>query len=155
MIRCFEEYFMPSLANHQLVCADANEYVFSADQAAYDSIIIDLFTGNSSPPFLMEPSFYQQLLRLLNEKGMIAINVLAHGQVHFDAILDVLIEVTETLPLCFSVPGFKNRILLLSREPLSPIGYSPELLAFASKHGIDLNVFMPINLKRYNYGKGR
>lgn len=145
IIQCFSRFFRIPNDHHNLIHDDASKFIYT-DSQKYDGIIVDLFMGNKSPEFIMEKAFYQQLWQRVDSEGILALNILPHGQVHFDAILEVLRETSQAQPLCFTVPGFKNRIMFLANEPLEPVLYTPELLEFAHIHHIDLNVFMPLKL---------
>lgn len=148
IIDVYQQHFSTTNPNHQIICGDANDYIMN-NKVRHDGVIVDLFSGNQSPDFLLDPNFYRQLWKSVNEDGVVAINVIAHGQVHFDAVLDCVMDTMSFLPLCFSVPGYKNKILLLSKQSIKPFDYDPGLVGFAQHHQLDLNQIMPLNLRRY------
>ena len=66
--------------NMDLIVADAFEYVYQ-DIGKFDFIIVDLFDGFNFPLKCLSPKFINRLQELLDEKGMIYINVpnIDHG----------------------------------------------------------------------------
>lgn len=148
IIEVYQQHFCTPNALHHVVCADANEFV-KMNTERHDAIIVDLFSGNQSPDFLLDTSFYNTLWHSVSDDGVIALNIIAHAQVYFDALLDCVMASMPVLPLCFSIPGYKNKILILSREAIKPFDYQLGLIGFAQQHQLDLNHVMPLNLKRY------
>jgi len=73
------KYTIPEIASGiELVCADATHFV-NLSSIKYDMIAVDLFEDDIIPEQFEEPEFLDNLKKMLNPKGILLYNRLAHN----------------------------------------------------------------------------
>ncbi|MBC3766023.1 fused MFS/spermidine synthase [Neptunicella marina] len=137
IIDCYRNYFAIDDKPHNIVQADAQGYVTNATDI--DLLLVDLFDHQSNPAFLSEPEFYQQCMQALTPNGLLVVNLLPVFDLQLYDIEDMLEELFDSQVLCFSVPGYINRILICSRQPLADIPFDQAFYKEITRLKLDLN----------------
>jgi len=89
---------------------DARHYVEHCQQN-FDLVLVDIFDGSQSPPWLLEKLFSNKLLRLLSDHGAVACNLLIESDHLFTRYYRNLRLVCDRQTLCMSVEGLENTIV--------------------------------------------
>lgn len=136
------EYYLNFFADgieapeNNLIHADAEDIV--QHQSNIDLLFVDLFSGNAPPSFLNDLTFYENCFNALSEEGVIVINLLPVGEIQTLDIESLLAKVSGYKPTIFSIPFYKNRILVTAKRSLRMIPLTPKLERFCDQIGIDL-----------------
>ena len=96
------------------VFADAAEYV-AACEARFDLVLVDIFTGQRSPPWLLTTKFSEELQRICGVSGAVAYNLLLASDHDFDRFHRDLRRLYCDRSLLLPVGGYENRIALAIR----------------------------------------
>jgi spermidine synthase len=100
----------------EYVYADAEHFIRSCDQK-YDLILVDVFRGSQSPAWLLEMQSSSRLLRLLNDPGAVAYNLIINSEHDFKGFYRDLRLVFAGQTLCLPVKDFENTIAFAFRSP--------------------------------------
>jgi spermidine synthase len=100
----------------EYVYADAAHFIRSCDQK-YDLILVDVFSGSQSPAWLLEMQSSSRLLRLLNDPGAVAYNLIINSEHDFKGFYRDLRLVFAGQTLCLPVKDFENTIAFAFRSP--------------------------------------
>jgi spermidine synthase len=100
----------------EYVYADAAHFIRSCDQK-YDLILVDVFSGSQSPAWLLEIQSSRRLLRLLNDPGAVAYNLIIDSEHDFKGFYRDLRLVFAGQTLCLPVKDFENTIAFAFRSP--------------------------------------
>lgn len=113
MAKLATEYFQikPDQKHLTLEMADAEEFIKKT--AKHDLLFIDIVANNVLPNFLSEISFWRDCHSLLNQNGIMVVNVIPSSENEFLTLLQMLRETFGHLPLCMGVPDHKNIVLLV------------------------------------------
>lgn len=128
LIELARAYFeLPKDHRLNIHIAEGMEFVKSA-QVTYDTIIIDAFKGYTVPPHLIDAAAAQQYKRVLNEDGIVAINLiseykpgepsLAHDIIDSFSRSFKYIEIYQSDPE-YEFGRDQNMLLAASNAPLS------------------------------------
>ena len=131
------------------VYADAAHYLANCD-AQYDLILVDIFSGARSPPWLLAKNSIDQLYRGLGGNGAVAFNLLIDSEHEFKKFYRDLRRVFGGRTLCQPVQGFENTIAfgIRHRPPLRDMAaYLRLATELAQKYELD---FLPILSVIYN-----
>ena len=91
------------------VYADARQWI-AGEEAGYDLVLVDLFTGAHSPRWLLDKPKLGELRRLLTANGALAFNLLIASESDFNRFYRNLRLVFERRTLCLPVAGFDNTV---------------------------------------------
>lgn len=103
-----------------------------------DLLVVDLYHEQASPQFLNDQTFYLNCFKALIPDGLLVLNLLPQSELQTQHILSILEELTGHQPRQFSVPEYKNRIIMSSRVGLPKLDDDHKLLTTTKKFGIDL-----------------
>lgn len=81
VVRVAKEFFhIHTIPHTRYIIADANAYLRRAldTRLHFDSVIIDIYTGNVIPDFVMLSSFFRKILRILRPKGSVMFNYFSY-----------------------------------------------------------------------------
>jgi len=121
----------------QIINASAEKFLANENKA-YDIILCDIFNDEEHPACLYEDSFYKNLVNCLDDKGVLAINLLPESE---DDVLNILLRMKNYFDhiSLLEVPNHFNAILFASNFKL---GETLELETLANKTlnktGLDL-----------------
>jgi spermidine synthase len=122
------------------VYADAAQFI-QQDEQSYDLILIDIFTGSQSPPWLLEKESVNCLARLLGEPGGLAYNLIIDSDHDFKRFYRNLRLVFEERTLCLPVRDLANTIAygINTRETAPEMtAHMQNALGLSERLGIDL-----------------
>jgi spermidine synthase len=131
------------------ICDDAQRVIRHSEQN-FDLVLVDVFNGVQSPPWLLEKSTIQQLHGLVADSGALAFNLLIDSDHDFRLFNLAVRQQFQQQTLCLPVSGLENRIIFgvrgnsAARDMTSNIQAALELSA---QLGID---FVPILSMIYN-----
>ena len=100
----------------QIVNISAEEF-FTNEKKVYDIILCDIFNDEEHPACLYDDGFYKNLVNCLDDKGVLAINLLPESE---DDVLDILLPMKnyfDNISL-LEVPNHFNAILFASNSRL-------------------------------------
>ncbi|MDF2177828.1 hypothetical protein P2G88_06155 [Aliiglaciecola sp. CAU 1673] len=137
IIHCFTEYFNPSALPVIHRHADARDAI--GEFQSQDLLLLDLFDQNQPPVFLADTAFYQSCFNVLNQHGLLMINLLPSRDVSLLGLSSALLQASGHPPKVIRVPGYRNMVLFSSREPLPSLKPGKNLLDFAERLGVDLS----------------
>jgi len=125
-----------TLSSEHITHGDARKVIKHHRHA--DLLFIDLFSGNAPPKFINDPQFYQDCLTSLSEDGLMIINLLPLGEVQTLIVEEILTKLTGFPPAIFSIPQYKNRIIMSGRFSLGHLPFNTKLQTVAKQYQLDL-----------------
>jgi len=116
IVKIASEYFLikPEQKKLTLQIESAEQYIKKSHQ--HELLLIDVVANSVLPSFLSEIDFWKNCHAILNEHGIMVVNVIPESEEHFLNILEVLRSVFGHIPLCVEVPEHKNVVLLVTRS---------------------------------------
>lgn len=138
IITYFRQYFSDGLhvQHNHLTQGDAREHIKTHSNVSL--LFVDLFSGNAPPEFVNDKHFYEDCLACLARDGVIIINLLPVGEIQTLAIQDMLTTLTGFQPAIFSIPQYKNRIIMSAPFPLGRLPFDQKLQQLANQYQLDL-----------------
>jgi spermidine synthase len=138
-------------ANDRLtyVYEDAARFIERSDDR-YDLVLVDVFNGAQSPPWLLKKSVIQQLFDMTSSGGALAYNLLIDSDHDFGLFYRDLKQRFDGKALCLPVTDLENKVVYAIREPAAPSDMPSNMeraVALSTRLGIDL---MPILSVIYN-----
>lgn len=138
VIEYYLQFFSDGITTTEKYITQGDAQVIVQQQKDIDLLFIDLFSGNAPPHFINDRDFYQNCFNSLNDQGLIIINLLPVGEIQTLDVEDLLRCVGGFSPSIFSIPKYKNRILVAAKRPLNMISFTPKLQKFSERFGINL-----------------
>lgn len=140
VIACFDHYFNPNQIHGNIIQADALDYLAQAKDI--DLLFIDLFAEQHCPEFLFTADFYRCCQECLSANSLLVLNLLPAGEHQVDQVMQLLQQQFGRLPMCFSIPGYINRILMVADRDIPRIRFDQDFFSFVNKMAINLNLFV-------------
>ena len=115
MVQAAKRYFVKENKQITFHVTDAEQFVTAAP-ASYDFIFCDIFVGDSIPNFVCTESFCQNLSALVNEDGILVVNL--------GRVFDKTSEAIDTYKAVFrklSVLSFRESVILVITKGNRPI----------------------------------
>ena len=103
------------------VYADAAQFIAGCD-ARYDLVLVDLFSGATSPRWLLARPTLARLAALLAPRGALALNLVIASESDFKRFYRELRLVFARRTLCVPVAGFDNTIALAFAAQPAAVG---------------------------------
>ena len=131
------------------ICADARQ-IIQHNKQSFDLVIVDVFNGAQSPPWLLETASIQQLHDLLSNNGALAFNLLIDSDHDFRLFHRAVRQQFQQQTLCLPVGGLENKIVYGVRGKLEASDMTSNMqtaLELSAQLDID---FMPILSVIYN-----
>ena len=131
------------------VYEDAARFIERSDDA-YDLVIVDIFNGAQTPPWLLEKAVIQQLYDLTSSGGALAFNLLIDSEHDFRLFYRDLRQCFADKALCLPVAGLENKVVYAIRDPAAASDMPTNMeraMALSAQLGIEL---MPILSVIYN-----
>jgi spermidine synthase len=128
---------------------DAARYIAQSDQS-YDLVLVDVFNGAQSPPWLLEKTSIQQLYQRTACGGALAYNLLVDSEHDLRLFYRDLRQQFCGNALSLPVAGLENRVVYALRDPGPAVDMAANMqraLQLSAQLGIDL---MPILSVIYN-----
>lgn len=117
MIAVSQRYFaLPDSNKIQLFTEDAAHFI-AANKRPVDTLLVDLYGQNGTPPLLQEDEFYDGCYRALSRDGIMVVNLLINHAQELHTILRKIRQQFQQLTLCLTVAGYKNVIVIAFRQP--------------------------------------
>lgn len=138
VIEYFVTFFANGIENPQQQVTQANALEAIKQYTNIDILFVDLFADHAPPAFINDIHFYQDCFNALADDGLIVINLLPVGEIQTMDVEYLLSEISGVSPAIFSIPHYKNRILIGSRRPLEKIPYNQEVLQLCQQFDLDL-----------------
>ena len=91
------------------VCDDAARIIQSFEQR-FDLVLVDVFNGSQSPPWLLEKSTLQKLHNMTSDNGALAFNLLIDSDHDFKLFYRDLRQLFKQQTLSLPVGGLENKI---------------------------------------------
>jgi len=113
IIDCYSQFFS-SNKNEQLLCADAQQVLKSAQNI--DWIILDLFSQIDAPRFLFEEAFYKKIYSALNNNGVLFINFLSQHESQLKQLQQLLLDVFGCKVSPQKITGYVNHIVVTTKK---------------------------------------
>ncbi|WP_369621422.1 spermidine synthase [Pseudoalteromonas distincta] len=113
IIDCYTQFFS-SNKNEQLLCADAQQILKSAQNI--DWIILDLFSQIDAPRFLFEEAFYKKIYLALNNNGVLFINFLSQHESQLKQLQQLLLDVFGCNISPQKITGYVNHIVVVTKN---------------------------------------
>jgi spermidine synthase len=135
---------------------DAAHFIKHSDQN-YDLILIDIFNGSQSPPWLLKKNTINNLFHLLTERGALAYNLLIDSEHDFNRFYRDLGLVFNEQTLCLPVQGFENTIAYGVRcsQPVREMTQNmQQALALSERLEIDLMRVLAVIYDTNPVGRG-
>ena len=92
------------------ICDDAQQFIKRSGQS-FDLLLVDVFNGAQSPPWLLETASIQQLHDLVSNHGALAFNLLVDSDHDFRLFTRAVRQQFQQQTLCLPVGGLENRIV--------------------------------------------
>ena len=92
------------------ICDDARQIIKRSGES-FDLVLVDLFNGAQSSPWLLEKASIQQLYDLLSDNGALAFNLLIDSDHDFRLFYRAVRQQFQQQTLCLPVSGLENRIV--------------------------------------------
>lgn len=108
----------PAAGKLELVVEEAGVFM-SRHQQRYDLIMVDMLAGENMPACLSDDAFWAHCYQSLSEQGLLLVNGIFAGSDAFMLLMKQLQACFGRLPLCISVPDYKNVLLFVGRQVLS------------------------------------
>jgi spermidine synthase len=143
------EILPPADSRLTYICDDARQIIKRSEQS-FDLVLVDVFNGVQSPPWLLEKASIQQLYDLLSNSGALAFNLLIDSDHDFRLFNRAVRQQFHQQTLCLPVSELENKILYgvrgksVASDMTSNIHTALELSA-----QLEIN-FMPILSVIYN-----
>jgi spermidine synthase len=131
------------------VYEDAARFIERSNDA-YDLVIVDIFNGAQTPPWLLEKAVIQQLYDLTSSGGALAFNLLIDSEHDFRLFYRDLRQCFADKALCLPVAGLENKVVYAIRDPAAASDMPTNMeraMALSEQLGIEL---MPILSVIYN-----
>ncbi len=138
VIENYLNFFANGVESPQAPITQANAQLAIKQHTNIDLLFVDLFSGNAPPSFINDPQFYKDCFNTLSEQGLIIVNLLPVGEIQTLDVEDLLRATGGFSPVIFSIPKYKNRILIAAKRPLGMLSLTPKLQKFCQQHNIDL-----------------
>jgi spermidine synthase len=119
---------------------DAARFIAQSDQD-FDLVLVDVFNGPRSPPWLLEKASIQKLYEHTRLQGALAYNLLVDSEHDFRIFYRDLRQRFAGNALSLPVAGLENRVVYAVRGPAAACDMSTNLRraqALSSQLGIDL-----------------
>jgi spermidine synthase len=143
------ELLPPAGDRLEYVHADAAAFI-AAERRQFDLVLVDVFNGACSPPWLLQREANEALHRLCAEHGAVSYNLLLASDHDFKAFYRSLGRLYGENTLSLPVKGFENRVVCAVRQPRSP-GNMDELLRHADRLSSSLGIdFVQLLSVAYN-----
>jgi len=131
------------------ICDDAQQIIKRSEQS-FDLVIVDVFNGAQSPPWLLETASIRQLHDLVSVNGALAFNLLIDSDHDFRLFNRTVRQQFQQQTLCLPVAGLENRIVYgVRRKPAASDMTSNMHKALELSAQLDID-FMPILSVIYN-----
>lgn len=95
---------------------DAAHYIENC-QDQFDLIIVDLFLGNRSPDWLLQPDSIQRLYAMLSDNGGLSYNLVIDSENDFNEFYTSLQRIFHQQTICLPIEELDNTIALAFRHP--------------------------------------
>jgi spermidine synthase len=131
------------------ICDDAQQFIERSEQS-FDLVLVDVFNGAQSPPWLLETASIQQLHDLVSNNGALAFNLLIDSDHDFRLFNRAVRQQFQQQTVCLPVSGLENRIVFGVRNKSAASDMTSNM-----QTALDLSVqleidFMPILSVIYN-----
>lgn len=102
MIDVGRKYFgLGDIHTLTLIARDAGDFIRDGlkKKVAFDMIVVDVFIGKHLPPFLLEQLFWESVINVLHEKGILLLNYLREDEYlsKSDKVESILIKLFMTV----------------------------------------------------------
>ena len=117
VIQLAKEFFFIGVGEGCQIINTSAEVFLDNEKKAYDIILCDIFNDEEHPACLYDATFYKNLDNCLDDKGVLAINLLPESE---DDVLDILLSMKnyfDNISL-LEVPNHFNAILFASNSRL-------------------------------------
>ena len=131
------------------ICSDAQQVIKHSEQS-FDLVIVDIFNGTQSPPWLLETASIRQLHDLVSNNGALAFNLLIDSDHDFRRFNRAVRQQFQQQTLCLPVSGLENKIVYGVRHKSTASDMTSNMhtaLELSTQLDID---FMPILSAIYN-----
>jgi spermidine synthase len=89
---------------------DARDYIKQCNKS-FDLIIVDIFTGDESPDWLLEDEYIDHLKRLLSSRGALGYNLLVNNEKSFDRFYQQLGVTFANQTLMMETEDYENLLV--------------------------------------------
>ncbi|MFC6441231.1 spermidine synthase [Bowmanella sp. JS7-9] len=142
IIEVYQQYFAIDNAG-TVIQDDAAHYVQQGELV--DWLIVDLFNHDGASPFTFHQLFYQFCAARLTEQGILSVNLLPETPLQIEIVKELLEGLFAQPAMEIRLPGYKNRLLTISKTPLPELRYCDALVDYANQHQLDLNQFQIVS----------
>jgi spermidine synthase len=108
------------------VIDDARRFI-EIEPQGYDLILIDIFDGGESPPWMLQKTFIQALKRQLSDRGALGFNLLLAKEKSFSRFYQLLRSEFAQQTLCLETEEYANILVYAMNFPSRPLSMN-ELL---------------------------
>lgn len=116
IIDLFREHFQPTQSHNKQLLGRAELAIQNIKSQSLNTLIVDICTDEGLPPFLSEPSFWQEVTRVLKPNAELAVNLIPSSVEEWEQVTDLMRETLE-LPLGWiQVPGHLNIVVVSAPE---------------------------------------
>jgi spermidine synthase len=128
---------------------DAARYIATCKED-YDLVIVDIFNGAQTPPWLLEKTVIQQLFEMTSSGGALAFNLLIESEHDFGLFYRDLRQRFDDNTINLPVAGLENRVVYAIRDS-APANDMPSNMQAALTLSAQLEIdLMPILAVIYN-----
>jgi SAM-dependent methyltransferase len=131
--------FFDCSAGCELVAGDAVEWVYDCpEEQQFDYILDDLYAEEAGLPIRCAPldlDWCRALARLMRPEGILVFNLIEPAKIpHLPFLADKELRSQFPQAMQFSLAGYENRILAISRSPLNEAVFQQRVRAICRAH---------------------
>ncbi|MCY7296791.1 hypothetical protein [Alteromonas sp. a30] len=138
VIDYYVKFFADTIEAPESYIVHANAQDIVQHESDIDLLFVDLFSGSAPPDFINDISFYENCFNAINDSGIVVINLLPLGEIQTLDVESLLLKVSGYTPAIFSIPFYKNRILIAAKRRLGRIPFTQKFQQFCEKLDIEL-----------------
>ncbi len=116
MSNVFREYFSQETNELELINGDICEQCVNDTSATYKLIFLDVYADKALPDCFNNSAFFEYLARLLDNDGVIAINLVVNSETEAVQILQLIRQAFDRKTLCLAVGSHMNLVVLAFKQ---------------------------------------
>lgn len=102
---------LPPASDRLSYILDDAKNVIDQCSVTYDLIVVDIFEGGLTPPWLLEQPFNAQLKTCLSQQGAVAYNLLVNNEKTFSRFYNLLRKIYHQQTLCMETEDYENLLI--------------------------------------------
>lgn len=107
----FRHLHLPKASERLDYIIDDARSFLEQDTGVYDLIVVDIFEGNLSPPWLQQETFIQQIKTRLSSQGAVSFNLLINDKKTFKDFYRIFRTLFQQQTLCLEAEEYENLLV--------------------------------------------